>query len=55
METVNPTIHEEYYFDCPYCGIQISDDDNTSSKETQQGNHLKCPDCGRVMIIGVAR
>ena len=44
-KTVIATIHEERYFDCPYCGFMVSD--HGSGSEISEGNFVECDNCGK--------
>jgi len=45
-------VFEERYFDCPYCGVLISDFSNLNESDSIfPGNIIKCPDCGKTIRI----
>jgi len=53
MTKVNYTEKIERYFDCPKCGILISDDNtNGQSEEIYSGKKIICENCKKVIIIG---
>ena len=42
----------ERYFDCPYCGVMISDFSNLNETDSiVTGNIIKCPDCNKSIRI----
>jgi len=54
IRNVRYTVHEERYFDCPYCGGLVSDNGTASNVESDKinyGNVLKCPHCNKSVRI----
>lgn len=47
-------VYEERYFDCPYCGVMISDYSNLNEgDEIVEGNIIHCPKCKKtIRIVG---
>lgn len=41
----------ERFLDCPYCGKLISDYENLDKEEISAGEKIKCPECGKMIII----
>ena len=40
--------HIEYYCDCPYCGVLLSDDVNMADMTQSK---VKCPECGKTFWL----
>lgn len=46
------TEHVERYFDCPYCGMLISDNGTASNVDTiVAGLPVICPHCDKIVLV----